>query len=198
MLARLKGFKVYLVAALVALVSLLTGGTPEDAANAAAAHDASLGLVAAAGIAFGRALVSLFANMRERGLIQCNPLAIALAAAMLASMPLGGCASLGASVEQVQPQTPREALAVAEITFVGVVTVAADMNRAGVLSNEDARERVLPVLEEADRSLQLARALIIAGDQAQAGRTLAAVQSALTVLSLELARRRDEAASLRS
>lgn len=199
MLARLKGFKVYLIAALVALVALLTGGTPEDAATAASGQDPEFGLVLAAGIAFGRALVSLFASLRNRGVIQANPIATLLACALLAStFPLAGCASTGAAIEQVQPRTPREALAVAEITFVGVVTVAADLHRAGILSTEDARDDVLPALDRANAGLALARRLIAAGDEAQAGRTLAAVQIALTELSIELTRRRNEAGQLRS
>lgn len=194
MFDKLKGFKVYLIAALVAVVSLLTGGTPEAAAAAAGHQAPEAGLLLAAGIAFGRAAVSFFAAMRERGLIQANPLATLIACAMVASMlPLAGCASLSAGIEQVQPRTARETLAVAEVTFVGVVTVAADLHRSGILSSEDARDVVLPRLEQVNDALALGRSMLAAGDEANAGRVLNAAILALNVLSVELARRRDEA-----
>lgn len=191
LLTALKGFKVYLIAALVALVSLLSGGSPEDAANAATAQNAELGLVLAAGIAFGRALVSLFAAARARGVIQCNPLAVALAAAMLATLPLGGCASLGAGIEQARPQTAREALAEAEIGLTGAIVVATRALELGYLSQDEA-QTLATQFDDAVALLNVARAALAARDEAGATDALTAARTLIRAASYFLSTRAEE------
>lgn len=112
----------------------------------------------------------------------------------LVCAPLGvtACASLGSAFEQVQPRTVREGLALAEVSYVGAIKVAQDMHAAGILSSEDARNEVLPVLEQVAVALDTAHAMLRAGDEAAAGNHVNAALNALQVLSAELQRRADE------
>ena len=110
-------------------------------------------------------------------------------AIVMSTIGVAGCASFGSAVEQVQPRTPREAVAVAEVAFVGAVTFAADLHRNGILSSEDAREDVLPRLEQAAALLDLARRAINVGDQVAAGQAADAARIILEALAVELSHR---------
>lgn len=187
----LKGFKIYLIAALVALVSVLSGGSPEDAAKAAEGQAPEFGLVLAAGIALARAVMSLFAAMRQRGVIQCNPLAVALAAAMLATLPLGGCASLGNAIEQARPQSAREALAEAEIGLTGAIYLATTALQNGYMSQQEAQELSV-TFDQAVTLIQAARAALAAGNEQDASTALAAARALIRGASVFLSTRAEE------
>lgn len=111
-----------------------------------------------------------------------------LALALALSVPAVGCASLAPAVEQVKPRTAREALAVASVTFLGAVQLAATLHERGILNNEDAT-RVLAVFEEIDRSLVTANRLLAVGDEAGAERYANAALILLQELSSELTQR---------
>lgn len=114
-------------------------------------------------------------------------LALAL---VLSPLGVGGCASLGGAFEQVQPQTPREALALAEVTFNGAIATAQELHRTGVISTEFARDDVMPKLVQVAELLDVAHRLIRAGDEIQAGQYANAALTVLTELSAELSRRK--------
>lgn len=120
-----------------------------------------------------------------RGLI----LALALAFGALA--PVAGCASL----QQLQPQTAREALAVANVTMLGAVNLASGLYDTGVIDTDTAR-RLADRFEEADRALTLAQNLLAAHDEAAAGRQVNAAMIILRELSNELVRRAQAAGSV--
>lgn len=111
-------------------------------------------------------------------------LALALAFGALSPVGLAGCASLQA----VQPQSAREALAEAEIAFVGVISVASEAYAVGAINQDDAR-RLEQRFREVAGYLDTARVLVAAGDEAGANRTLTVARSVIRVLSIELSRR---------
>lgn len=119
-------------------------------------------------------------------------LSLALA---FAAPALSGCASFGSAFEQVRPATPRQALAVANVTFIGAVDLASNLHARGILTNDDAR-RVMVTFEEVDRLLTLATNLLRAGDEAAAGRQVNAAMVALQTISDELVRRAQAAGSV--
>lgn len=99
----------------------------------------------------------------------------------LAFAPLAGCASIA----QLQPQTPREALAEAEIAFVGVLEVTEAAVNNGHLSRDDFAE-LLPKLEAVSAALDSARDLLRAGDTDGATRNIRIAQSIIRAVSLQL------------
>lgn len=115
-----------------------------------------------------------------RGLV----LALALACASVGVSSVAGCASLG----QYQPTTAREALAEAEITFVGVIQLATEGVQSGAISRDDAAALDAKFTTIADY-LQSARTLLAAGDQAGAGDKVALAHAILRALAVELVNR---------
>lgn len=193
MLARIKGFKVYIVAALIALVAILTGGSPEDAAKAAQSHSPELALVLAAGVALGRALVALFGKLRADGVIQCNPLAVLLACGMLAATmtPLAGCATF----EQVRPQTARESIAEAEIAIVGAIQVANAALEQGHLSQSEAQS-LANRFDEAILLVRTARTALAARDEGGANAAIGAARAIVRDISIFLSTRAEQRGGL--
>lgn len=121
--------------------------------------------------------------------------ALFLAVALLFVAPVSGCANLRNTVEQVTPQTPREALAVAEVTFVGAVEVARSLNNRGVIDAAEGR-RLLATFQRVDMLLTQARRFIQVGELVAAGQNIDAALVVLRVVSNELVRRAEAAGSV--
>lgn len=115
-------------------------------------------------------------------------LALALLAAPLAVAPLAGCASL----QQIRPETAREALAEAEIAFMGVISAATQLHAAGHLSTPDAQAMV-PTLQRIADAIDAARDLLRAGEAAAALAELNGVTGLIRALSIDLSARAEAA-----
>lgn len=122
-----------------------------------------------------------------------------LLAFFLVVAPVGvvGCASLGSQIEQVTPQTPREALAVANVTIIGAIDLAANLHAKGHMTDAEAAALIV-AFERVDESLAFAHRLLAAGDEVQAGRVVAGALLALQEISVELARKAQAAGSIQS
>lgn len=111
-------------------------------------------------------------------------LALAFAFALPAALSASGCASFQA----YQPSTAREALAEAEIAFVGVVQVATDGVRAGAISRDEAVKLDAQFVQVA-HYLDTAREFVRVGDESSANRTLALAHAIIRTLATELVNR---------
>lgn len=113
-----------------------------------------------------------------RGLI------LALCLAFGAVAPLAGCAS----VQAVAPQSARQTLAAAEISFVGVITVTQEQVDLGTLSVDDG-SRLANTYDEIAVALDAARAAFAVNDEDAAVRSLGVAQTLIRAASVELQRR---------
>jgi hypothetical protein len=114
-------------------------------------------------------------------------LAVALAIAPLAAGSLSGCAS----VQDVQPETPRQALAEVEIALIGAASVTEMALRSGHLSTAEALG-VYERLEYVGQQIDVIRRLIQVTDADGASAKLAEVRALLSEVSLELSTRAEQ------
>lgn len=101
---------------------------------------------------------------------------------VLLSLILSGCAML----QDLKPQTPREALVVAEYAYQGVVETATDLVTAGVLTSGE-QTNILVALDRIEVARRAARQIILAGEPGSDAEAMDRYNIALTVL-LDLAR----------
>lgn len=109
---------------------------------------------------------------------------IAFALALSPLTLAAGCATF----EQVQPKTPRQALADADVALVGVADVAGTLYGAGYLSHADVA-RIAVILRDVSDKLDQAHTLLKAGETLAASKSIADVTAALAAISLELSTR---------
>lgn len=108
-------------------------------------------------------------------------------AALVAFMPLSAAASLSGCVtlEQLQPKSPRNALAEAELMFVGVIDVTGTLAQRGILKPEET-QRLLNTYMTISRALDMAHVLLAAGDTVNAEKTIAETLATLSAVALQL------------
>lgn len=107
-----------------------------------------------------------------------------LASLAVAALPLGGAVTLAAcsTFEQVKPHSPRQALAEAEIMFVGVVDSANILTQRGYVSPETARQLVA-TFDKVSKQLDQAFTLLKQGEDVAA--LLKSIRADLDALALE-------------
>lgn len=115
-----------------------------------------------------------------RGLL----VALALAFTAPLTLGLGACASL----QGLQPQSVREALAEANIAFVGVVDVATEGVNSGLISHADA-VTMGEKLDQVGDYLDTSRRLLATGDVSGANDKLALARAIIHALAVELTAR---------
>ncbi len=106
-------------------------------------------------------------------------LALSLAVAPLTMA--GACVAF----EQVAPTSPRAALAQANVSFIGVVSVATTLRDAGLIPDDKARA-LGAVFVDLNAKLNTATELLKVGETVTAVSSLAEVIAALNALALEL------------
>lgn len=70
MLQKLNGYKTYIVAALAGAIAAINGAGLDNVADVVQHNAPEAGVVLAAGIALGRAVVALFGKLRTDGVIR--------------------------------------------------------------------------------------------------------------------------------
>jgi len=106
---------------------------------------------------------------------------VALSLAIAPLTLTGACATF----EQITPKSPRNALAEATVTFVGVADFTTVLYQRGVLSIGQTTA-IAAKLEEIDSALNTAERLLIAGENVLAADTIADAVAALATLSHDL------------
>ena len=116
--------------------------------------------------------------------------ALAFSLALGAPLAVTSCAT----IEQLRPQSAREAYAAAEIAFVGAIQTANTLVLQGAVSEEDGRA-LLARFEQVQAGLNEARRLLTVGEQVEAAVRVRDVQAILRIISVELTRIAEAAAA---
>jgi len=103
----------------------------------------------------------------------------ALVTPILLVLVLSGCALFQ---KPIAPETPKQSLAVAEITYQGMLDVVNQMIDAGQVSPDQATDFIVE-LTRIKTSLDAARLYLSSGADTEAERTLLVLNSLIAVLS---------------
>lgn len=117
--------------------------------------------------------------------------ALALGTALLVVTPLVAACTTS-QVQAVTPNTPRQALAVAEISLVGAATVAVSLYENGVI-DRDTAVALADSLETLGGRLDQARLLLTIGESAAAAALIVAAQRDIDDTAVDLSARAEAA-----
>lgn len=95
------------------------------------------------------------------------------------AMVLASCASL----QDVTPKTPREALAAAEVTLIGTMRTVGILHDQGVITDDQLRG-MIPRLKEADQLIRTAAVVIVTTpdpNQSDLQKALTALHAAIAI-----------------
>lgn len=101
---------------------------------------------------------------------------------------LSGCALFQ---KPVTPETPRQSLAVAEITYQGLLGAVNDLIDAGQVDADDATDMIVS-LTEIKTGIDAARLFLMNGQEDQALRALGYLNAAIAVLSTKIQELKNE------